>query len=84
MIINITIKLLNLYSLIIFLRAIFSWAGTSNLHGHIYLFLCKITDPILDRFRFVSLKLNLPIDLSPIIVIFLIDFIKKILIKTYV
>ena len=84
MIINIIIKLLNLYSLIILLRAIFSWIGTSSSRGQIYFFLCKITDPVLNKFRFISFKLNLPIDLSPVIVIILIDFIKKILIRTYV
>ncbi len=83
MITNIIIKLLNLYSLIIFLRTILSWSGSSRHQGNIFLFICKITDPILDRFRFISVKLNLPIDLSPIIVIFLIDFIKKIIVKTY-
>ena len=83
MIINIVIKLLNLYSLLILMRAIYSWINPSQGQGQsrIYYYLCLLTDPVLNKFRFVSGWLNLPVDLSPIIVIFIISFLKRALIN---
>ena len=80
MIINIAIKILNIYSLLIIVRALYSWINLAQGRSRLYYYLCLLTEPVLGRFRFISQRLNLPIDLSPVIAILLINFIKNALI----
>lgn len=64
---------LGIYSLLIVVRIVLSWVTS---HGNAVLrFLIKITDPILEPFRRLIPPLGM-FDISPIIVLFLINFLQ--------
>ncbi|MCA1593240.1 MAG: YggT family protein [Acidobacteria bacterium] len=66
--------LLAVYSLLIFMRIVFSWVvGPSNRVLH---FLIRATEPIMGPFRRIIPPLGM-FDISPIIVLLLLDLLKK-------
>ncbi len=79
----ILIKLIDLYSLLIVVRAVISWISTPT-NSTIYYYIYKLTEPMLAKLRFISLRLNLPFDISPIIVLLALNYIKKFLITYHV
>lgn len=78
--INLTI---DIYCFIIFLSAIFSWFDLER-NNDVARFINSLSDIVLRpirNFLFEKLKWSLPIDISPIIVIFLLQLIKTIILK---
>ncbi|MCK4957015.1 MAG: YggT family protein [Candidatus Cloacimonetes bacterium] len=70
------ITLVNVYSMIILVRAVVSWVSP-NPHNELYRILIKITEPVLGRIR--RLLPMSGIDFSPFIVIVLLNFIKNLI-----
>lgn len=67
------IAVLNVYELVIVVRAILSWFNPDP-YNHIVRFLSDITDPVMDPIRRI---IPMPgIDFSPMIVILIIEVIK--------
>lgn len=62
--------LLSLYSLLIFMRIVFSWGASST--NRVLRFLIKVTEPILGPFRRIIPPLGM-LDISPIVVLLLIS-----------
>ncbi len=77
--INLLQLIINVYIIIILVRAIISWAG-QELQNRIFFFLKKITDPV---FRFVHKYFPFTIigniDISPLLIIFLLYFVNNLL-----
>jgi YggT family protein len=65
---------LAVYSLLIFARIIISWGAGS--HNRLLHFLIRVTEPVLGPFRRVIPPLGM-IDISPIIVFFLLDLLQR-------
>lgn len=70
---------LAMYSLMIFMRIIISW-GVSP-HNRLLLFLIRATEPVLGPFRRIIPPLGF-FDLSPIVVLFLLDLLQRAVIAT--
>lgn len=71
---------ISLYVIVIIVRAILSWFNPSP-YGPGMMFLTRITDPVLERIRRVlPLGGGVGLDLSPIIAIFVLLFIKYFLV----
>ena len=71
--------ILAMYSLMIFMRIVISW-GVSP-HNRLLHFLIRATEPLLGPFRRVIPPLG-PFDISPIIVLFLLDLLQRAVIAT--
>ena len=75
--------LMMLYWLIL-IRAIISWVNPDP-HNPLVQFLYKVTEPVLDPVRtFLPSGLRIGIDISPIIVFFIIIFLRSFLIRTLI
>jgi len=73
---------IDLYVILIIIRAILSWFNP-NPHSPAVMFLTKITEPVLFRIRrLLPLGSGVGLDLSPIIAIFGLLFIKYFLVST--
>jgi YggT family protein len=73
---------ISLYVIIIIIRAILSWFNP-NPYGPGMMFLTRITDPVLERIRrLLPLGSGVGLDLSPIIAIFVLLFIKYFLVAS--
>jgi YggT family protein len=73
---------ISLYVIVIIIRAILSWFSPNPYNPGMQ-FLMKITDPLLDRIRrILPLGTGVGLDLSPIIVIFGLLFIKYFLVAS--
>jgi YggT family protein len=71
---------ISLYVIVVILRAILSWFNPNPYNPGVR-FLMRITDPILDRIRrLLPLGSGVGLDLSPIILIFALLFIKYFLV----
>ncbi|MBN1603603.1 MAG: YggT family protein [Chitinispirillaceae bacterium] len=71
--------ILNLYELIIFARVILSWVNADP-YNPIIRFIHDITEPVLAPIRQLLPTERIGLDLSPLIVILIIQLIKRILI----
>jgi YggT family protein len=70
--------LLNFYSLLILIRALLSWFSP-NQNNQIYIWLIKLTEPVLGPIRkIIPLQ---GIDISPIIAILLINVVNKVILQ---
>lgn len=76
------IRLLNLYSIIIIVRVVFSWFIT-NPYNQIYVVLINLTEPVLGAIRRQIKKFfpSMMLDFSPLIAILLIQFLESIIIQ---
>ena len=73
---------ISLYVIVIIIRAILSWFNP-NPYNPGMMFLTKITDPVLERIRrLLPLGSGVGMDLSPIIAIFVLLFIKYFLLSS--
>lgn len=72
---------LSLYMWIIIIRALISWVNPDP-YNPIVQFLYKVTEPVLAPIRRLIPMGRIGIDLSPLIVLFLIIFLKQALIAT--
>jgi YggT family protein len=76
------LTLVNLYEIIIIIRAVISWFSPDP-YNPLYQLLIRITEPVLSWFR--RLIPTAGIDLSPLIVLLLLDFVvKRIIISIFV
>jgi YggT family protein len=66
---------LNLAQVLVFASIIVSWVGDA--HNPLVQTIRKLTDPLYAPFQGINRKLNLPIDLSPIIVLLIITTLQK-------
>jgi YggT family protein len=74
--------LVNLYEIIIIIRAVISWFSPDP-YNPLYQLLIRITEPVLSWFR--RLIPTAGIDFSPLIVLLLLDFVvKRIIISIFV
>jgi YggT family protein len=74
---------ISLYVIVIIIRTILSWFNP-NPYNPGMMFLIKITDPVLERIRrLLPLGGGVGLDLSPIIAIFGLLFIKYFLVSTF-
>ena len=74
-------EVLNLYMIVIFIRALLSWVNPDP-YNVIVRLLYRVTEPVLRLVRrWIPLR-NFGIDLSPVIVILAIMFLKKFLVQS--
>jgi len=78
----ILVKLLSLYELILFIRIIMSWIQPDP-YNPVVRFLHSMTDPILIPLRRIIPPLGGMIDLSPMILFILIEFLKRALLRSF-
>ncbi len=73
-------RLLWLYEMVIIIRALISWFSPHPAN-RLYRFLIDITDPVMRPVRDTLLRLmpNMGIDFSPLVVILIIEFVRKLL-----
>ncbi len=76
MLYNILDNLLEIYTVIIVIRAVISWFSPSP-YNPLYRLLIQITEPIIEPVRRIMPNLG-GIDLSPIIIIFIIHIIRSV------
>lgn len=78
------IKLVNqifmIYNYIILFRVVLSWVSASS-YNPVVKFIYDITEPVLRPFRVIFRTGNLGIDISPIIVFFLLEILRKFIIE---
>jgi YggT family protein len=74
---------LTLYMWIIIFRAVISWVNADP-YNKIVVFLYRATEPVLRPVRRILPLRNVGIDLSPIIVIFVIIFLQYFLVETII
>ena len=73
--------ILNFYMWVIIIRALISWVNPDP-YNPIVQFLYKITEPVLNPFRRVLPVYNMGIDLSPLIVILILIFLRSFLVSS--
>ena len=74
---------IGLYLLVLFIRVIISWFPGIPPHNPLVRFICSLTDPLLDYVR-RKLKLYTPgFDITPIIVFFILLFVKYFLVAVF-
>jgi YggT family protein len=66
--------ILSIYSLLIFARIVISWGASS--HNRLLHFLIRATEPLLGPFRRIIPPLGM-VDISPIVVLFLLDLLQR-------
>ncbi|MDD5080504.1 MAG: YggT family protein [Candidatus Omnitrophica bacterium] len=75
---------LTIFYWLIIIRALISWVNPDP-YNSIVQFLHKVTEPVLAPIRkFLPFQYNIGIDLSPIIVFFLIIFVKRFFVTTLI
>ena len=80
MIAALLIKLLNAYTLIIFIQCLMSWFPGAR-YSKPYEILSMLTEPVVGPIREVLFKfIDIPIDFSPIVVIFIITLLQRLII----
>ncbi len=73
------LKIIDLYIIVIIIRAVLSWfAGAGN--NPVTLWIARVTDPLLNSIRRVIPTAGLGIDISPIIAIFILSLLKRVII----
>lgn len=86
MVIEIIVTLLRVYEMLLMIRILLSWIPVDQSHKYIEL-LIRVTDPILMPARELWMRLierlniQIPIDLSPVFVFLLLQFLERTLIS---
>jgi len=73
--------ILTIYMWIIIFRAVISWVNPDP-HNQIVIFLYRVTEPVLGPIRRKIPMRNIGIDISPVIVLLVIVFLKYFLVET--
>ena len=81
MILYLTYNLLSIIEVMLILRIVLSWIGKER-YNSITIWICNFFDPILSPIQKI-LPSTMGIDVSPIIVFILIDFLKNIIARSY-
>lgn len=80
---SLIINIIDIYVIIIIVRALLSWFQINQYSSffRIYLFLIKITEPILSKFRELQLRFfpHSPIDFSPIIALLILNLLRNLI-----
>lgn len=76
---NFLLKLIDLYIIIIIIRAVLSWFTGTN-YNPVTLWISRVTDPLLNNIRRIIPTAGLGIDISPIIAIFILSLLKRVII----
>lgn len=79
MFISLIIGLLRIYSSVIIFRVLMSWFVQNPYQNRFYMFLIRITEPVLGPIRRIMPRMGL--DLSPVVAIILIQIISSLLIS---
>jgi YggT family protein len=74
---------LQLYMWVIIFRAVISWVNPDP-YNQIVIFLYRVTEPVLRPIRRILPMRNIGIDLSPVIVILIIMFLKYFVVETMI
>ncbi len=84
MLIAFIVRLLDLYMLVLIIRALISWFSPSP-YNQLYQILLNLTEPVLSRIRKITFKLlpASPIDFSVIIAVLLIQGIQRLIISLF-
>ncbi len=77
----ILVRLLDIYSFIIIIRIFISWINPDP-YNPVIRFLYSVTDPVLNPMRRIIPPIGGMIDISPMIVLLLIELIKQFIIKS--
>jgi len=77
----ILVRLLDIYSFIIIIRIFISWINPDP-YNLVIRFLYSVTDPVLNPMRRIIPPIGGMIDISPMIVLLLIELIKQFIIKS--
>jgi len=79
------VQLIDIYMIIIIIRAVLSWfpINPHSSFSRIYLFIIQITEPVLGRVReFLSRMIpNMAIDFSPFIIIILLNILRNFILR---
>ena len=69
--------------LLVLIRVILSWVPNVNMYSKPVKFIYNVTEPIMEPVReFTARYINLgPIDISPIIVLFLLSFVRNVILR---
>jgi len=78
------IRVIDIYTIIILIRAIASWF-TTNPYNQLYMFLVSLTEPFLGRIRKFMFRLfpTFRIDFSPMVAILLLNIIRNLIMGYY-
>jgi len=76
LIINVITTIIRLYSYLILARVLLSWLSV-DYHNPIVQFIYKVTEPVLAPFRVMLPLGGMGLDLSPIIVFFLLNLLQR-------
>lgn len=82
MIIYLIVRLLDLYSIVLLLRAILSWfvSGMGPGFGRFYSFLVKITDPVVNPCRQLLSRFNTgPFDFSVFLAMIIVELLSRLI-----
>jgi len=74
------IRLVQLYSLVLLVRAILSWIPEAR-SSKFYWYVHKITEPVLAPVR--NIIPNIGIDISPIVIILLLNLITRVILRVF-
>ena len=75
------LRILNIYILILFIRVIISWIRPNPYHPFVRL-VYQVTEPVLEPIRRVIPPIGMGLDISPVVAFILISIIKRIIIST--
>ncbi len=79
---NLIIVVLQVYSLLIILRAIISWVRIDRRNPFVRI-VCGVTDPVLDPIQRVVPPVGGTLDISPIVALVLIQVIMRIVVRVF-
>ncbi len=77
-IVGILLKAINFYEILIFISIVGSWINSDL---EIFKYVDKLTRPFLNLFRVIVPIGDLRLDLSPIIAVFLLDLLSRLIVK---
>ena len=75
---NILVRLIDLYEIVLIVRIILSWIPHDRRHSAVQ-FLYRITEPVLGPARRIIPPIGGTLDISPIVVFVLLEFLKRFL-----
>ena len=79
---NLIVDLLQIYSLLIIIRAVVSWLQVDRRNQFVRI-LCNVTDPILNPIQRVIPPIGGTLDISPIIALVVVQLVKGVVIRIF-
>ena len=79
---NLIVNLLQIYSLLIIIRAVLSWVKIDP-RNQLMRLLCALTDPVLAPIQRVIPPVGGAIDISPIVALLLVQLLKAVVIRAF-